>query len=308
MIEYRLWKTACPRAKRRFVVAVRFTLSVALLTTGTFSNKAHAQDTVNTTSQILQSLALVVAEKSKGIGLGTGFCFWSTSTKSYFVTNQHVISDSSGVFLRPPNSNKLLPARIYPRPADKVDLAVLVVDVGALSCAIFSGIEGGGAAKMVEKIPPGTPVGVAGYPAIRFKGVGQTNTDVTPSVHFGTLSAAIDPNAELIEFDALIDHGNSGGPLFEVKTGKIVGVVTSYVEADDSRVHNNFAIPASVVKDFLWHAYLPHKNGTSNNIMDHCSSKYSYDDRGCCGQIDKKLVDEWIAEQKRWCNLPDAVP
>ena len=75
------------------------------------------------------------------------------------------------------------------------------------------------------------------------------------SVTFGIVSAlhrslpSIN-NADLIQTDALFDHGNSGGPLFNLR-GEIIGINTARVSEAAGDRGFGFAVPASAVRAML---------------------------------------------------------
>lgn len=63
----------------------------------------------------------------------------------------------------------------------------------------------------------------------------------------------------MIEFDALTDHGNSGGPLFDASTGLVWGVVTLGIQSQTSEaVQNNLAIDTTSIHEFLMDANVPY--------------------------------------------------
>jgi S1-C subfamily serine protease len=191
---------------------------IAALGAGT----AQAQDTAATTRAIFSSLALVIDVRTDGgVSTGTAFCIYSTKFKSYFLTNQHVIDNSKELLLRPPGYWRFMNGRVFPRERyESLDLAVVVIDVGDIpSVTLFGSLS--------DWVLPreGFPIGIAGYPSFRFQGVNGLD-NVQPSVHFGTINAR---TGIYFEFDAVTDHGNSGGPIFDAKSGKIAGVVTAVV-------------------------------------------------------------------------------
>lgn len=78
----------------------------------------------------------------------------------------------------------------------------------------------------------GDPVFTMGYPFIGFEGTYQNGL---PNYHFvNRLTSAhlssiwVESNETLImEFDNYVGPGNSGGPLFSLRTGQVIGIVTS---------------------------------------------------------------------------------
>jgi S1-C subfamily serine protease len=75
------------------------------------------------------------------------------------------------------------------------------------------------------------------------------------SVTFGIVSALHRSlpgirNADLIQTDALFDHGNSGGPLFNLR-GEVIGINTARVSEAVSDRGFGFAVPAGAVHVIL---------------------------------------------------------
>ena len=56
------------------------------------------------------------------------------------------------------------------------------------------------------------------------------------------------PNASLLQFDATINRGNSGGPLFNTQ-GEIIGINTLIYSPSGYNVGLGFAIPSNIVRD-----------------------------------------------------------
>ena len=63
-----------------------------------------------------------------------------------------------------------------------------------------------------------------GYPRATAKFESILGDDLRPSVHMGIISA-VRLGGEIIQFDAQIDHGDSGGPVIDKATGSVVGIV-----------------------------------------------------------------------------------
>jgi S1-C subfamily serine protease len=259
---------------------------------------AQSQGRETVTRKVLQSIALIVAPHPDGtISVGSGFSFWSTPTKTYFLTNYHVVVDvgsaNANVLVKPnfselkdktfsgnllvaPTSPLAMQARglVCEKPlcsdpsGTENDLAVVVIDIGNIPTLSF-----------IDELdtPVGRDIGVAGYPSFK---VTRDMRTTNPSVHFGTINSYYDPVGlglgGMIEFDALTDHGNSGGPLFEASTGLVRGVVTLAVPSVSSRaVQNNLAIaPFDILHSFFILVQIPHNVCTtrSNLSATNCST------------------------------------
>jgi S1-C subfamily serine protease len=265
-----------------------------------------ADNTTNVTQKMFSALALVITPTANGNAFGTAFCVYSNSQHSYFITNKHVIADATGdTLLHPANSgDTILKARVYPNkyPGEstdfrftmnpKDDLAVLVADIENYPAVVLSD----------AKVLPGTAIGIAGYPDYRLKlneNRLQEIENIFPSVHFGHTNAV--ETMGYMEIDALVDHGNSGGPMFDQNTGVIYGVVVGVVptRTELKAVQNNLAIPIQKTKEFLTHAMLPYHSDTGPNVL-----LLSCDN----GKIKSPIItDERTSKNEQvWCTWPDA--
>ena len=156
----------------------------------------------------------------------------------------------------------------------------------------------------------GTPIGIAGYPSFQI-GIAKDLANITPSFHFGRLNAR-EIDDIYLEFDALADHGNSGGPMFDEKSGDVYGVVTLGIQSKvSSAVQNNLAISAEVVSEFLEAAFLPREvvwePGTvfDPEIDD---PTHSHGVMVPCAHSDPRWQNPIYTQQwNRWCTMPDAV-
>jgi S1-C subfamily serine protease len=165
-----------------------------LLLTSVF--QATGQDATVTVKKILPSLALIVATTdSPNAELGTGFCFWSTPTKSYVLTNRHVIEGAKEILVRPQGTSEFTQQKIfykgraYPvkgpyadpghlRLPEDQDLRVVVIDVGNTPRVTLS----------FREPELGQPIGIAGFPSFQFEVAGAAD-GATPSVHFGSVNS-----------------------------------------------------------------------------------------------------------------------
>ena len=164
--------------------------------------------------------------------------------KGYIVTNNHVISDAANnpsqfklsvVF----NDGKEVPANLVGRDR-KTDLAVLKVDnVDNLSVAKLGDSD---------KLIVGQEVMAAGAPL-------QLRNTVTRGivsalhrpVPISGEGSDTDTVIDAVQTDAPINHGNSGGPLFNMDA-EVVGINAAGKSLSDSASGLGFAIPINEVK------------------------------------------------------------
>lgn len=165
-------------------------------------------------------------EDDQGSWMGAGFLV--DRDRGWIVTNAHV----SG---RSPGSVQVAFADGEYRPARKVyvdtfaDIAILAVDgdLGPRRPALL---------RRLRPVTVGEPVGAYGHPL----GMPFTATR-------GIVSALTDQfGVDLVQIDATVDHGNSGGPVISLRDGQVVGIATA--GAGGSKADRlNFATPVTDV-------------------------------------------------------------
>jgi S1-C subfamily serine protease len=106
-----------------------------------------------------------------------------------------------------------------------------------------------------SSLKAGDKMFVLGFPgAATFNQFLAQDGKLESSFTSGMLSArkAMENNWDVLQIDAAITHGNSGGPVLD-ETGHVVGVVTfGSLDEQGSMVQGmNFAIPVGIVRDFL---------------------------------------------------------
>ncbi len=164
--------------------------------------------------------------------------------RGYIVTNNHVISEAAinaskykmtVVF----NDGKEVPANLVGRDP-KTDLAVLKVD----------NVDNLVVAKMgdSDKLQVGEEVIAAGAPL----GLRSTVTQgIISALHrpvpLSGDGSDTDTVIDGVQTDASINHGNSGGPLINMK-GDVIGINTAGKSLSDSASGLGFAIPVNEVK------------------------------------------------------------
>ncbi len=194
---------------------------------------------VQTTSQLGQ----------QGEAQGSG---WVYSKSGYIVTNDHVVSGASSVTVNFPNGAAYKATVVGADPS--TDIAVIKVNAPA---SLLKPLPVGNSSKLVV----GDPVVAVGSP---FGLDGTVTAGIVSALHRQMDS----PNGftinDSIQTDAAINHGNSGGPLFNLR-GEVVGVNAQIQSDSGDNAGIGFAIPSNTVKSIadrliqsgnVQHAYL----------------------------------------------------
>jgi len=183
--------------------------------------------------QVKGSLALVgypVDDKRLTIAFGTGFCVSSSASKSFFVTNNHVVTDAlgnlaPGVFVILPKDPSTRHKATVVRHSADPDLAIVSIEA---PCDVT--------VKVSADVPDaGDDIAIAGFPyteVCELAGLCSPGL-VVPNAHAGRLLPVLSrgtvneaqEGTYSILYDALADHGNSGGPLFDFHDGTVYGIV-----------------------------------------------------------------------------------
>jgi DNA-binding beta-propeller fold protein YncE len=187
------------------------------------------------------STALVEVQAARGQGHASAFCI---HPDGWFVTNAHVAQGELTLVLNTSlKTEKTYPARVV-RSDSELDLALLHIegtkDLPALALGSDEGLEEQmDAMAFGFPLAGGQPQGRAGHPSI--------------SVNAGSITALRrqDNRLKVIQLDAELNPGNSGGPVLD-NHGKVIGVVRSGLVARGlGRTGINQAIPVSEVAKFL---------------------------------------------------------
>jgi serine protease Do len=165
-----------------------------------------------------------------GYAQGSGFVI---SADGYVVTNNHVVANAAEVTLQFQGGDEY-PAQVIGTDA-KTDLALLKIK----SDKSFPFVSlAAGESKVGDWVMAvGNPFGLGG------------------TVTSGIISArgrdiGNGPYDDFLQIDASINHGNSGGPAFNLE-GEVIGVNTAIFSPSGGSVGIGFAIPASIVKDVV---------------------------------------------------------
>jgi len=172
--------------------------------------------------------------KLQEIGGGSGFII---SSEGLILTNKHVVSDSAAEYTVLTNDGKKYPGKVLALDPDQ-DLAIIKIEGGTSTLpAVTLGDS--------DKLQIGQSVIAIGNALGEFKntvsvgvvsGLGRTIT-----ASGGGVSETIE---DVIQTDAAINAGNSGGPLLNLK-GEVIGINTAIVSGAQNV---GFAIPINYAK------------------------------------------------------------
>jgi len=178
------------------------------------------------------------------VGGGTGFI---VSEDGMILTNKHVVLDTEADYTVFTNDGKKYPAKVLARdPAQdlaviKIDQEKIVNEQGSFILKSFPTVKLGDS----DKLQMGQTVIAIG------NALGEFRNTVSAGVVSGlgrTITASggglVETIEDVIQTDAAINKGNSGGPLLNL-TGEVIGINTAMVQEAQSI---GFAIPINKAK------------------------------------------------------------
>ncbi|WP_059050409.1 S1C family serine protease [Paenibacillus senegalimassiliensis] len=179
--------------------------------------------------------------------LGSGVIFKKEKGKAYIITNTHVISGSDDLEIVTSDGSSR-DAKVSGEDAIN-DIAVLEVDDHGINTVIELG-DSGKLRAGETVIAVGNPLGLGG--TLTSGIVSYTNRMIPVSIN---QDGVYDWEQEVIQTDAAINEGNSGGALVDLN-GKLIGINT--MKISDTGVEGlGFAIPVNdvmrTVDDLLLH-------------------------------------------------------
>ncbi len=199
-----------------------------------------------------------------GESSGTGIIM---SEDGYIITNHHVIDGAVEISVT--TKDGVYPATLVGSEA-KSDIAVLKIEASGLQAAEF-----GSSAELVtgdSAIVIGNPLGLEFADTMTIGYVSATERVVQISEYIMTL----------IQVDAAVNPGNSGGPLINSQ-GQVVGVVNAKI-SQDAVEGIGFAIPIdtamTIAQDLIDHGYVtnrPMLGITVQSISEQQAAYYGYE-------------------------------
>ena len=197
--------------------------------------------------------------------MGTGF---SVGNGTYFITNAHVVpeildyenKETLCIFVGTGDNAKVRPVKLIK--SDKVhDLALLKASGEPIPAMVLGSAEG---IREGEEIAfTGFPIGaVLGVYPVTHRGIVSAISPVAipvadpKNLDVNMIRRLRDPY-DVLQLDATAYPGNSGSPVYEMETGKVIGVINKvFVKQTKEKVLENpsgitYAIPVKHVRALL---------------------------------------------------------
>jgi len=196
--------------------------------------KAAKDSVVYITSTVYQRDFFFGVQEVKG--LGSGFLI---NSDGQILTNFHVVSGSSDVEVTMPPDQSRYKARVLMRDQAH-DLALIQIDPKKKLSA-FLHLGDSDALQVGQKVLAiGNPFGLAG----------TLTTGIVSSLHRKIQSEDRGDLEDMIQTDAAINSGNSGGPLLDSQ-GNVIGINTAIYGPNGGSVGIGFAMPINRAKGML---------------------------------------------------------
>lgn len=194
--------------------------------------------------KVYGSTVVIVAYKNgKLVSTGTGFVYKKDSKNAYIMTNNHVIDDADSVEVEFNDKSEKIKAKILGGEVYS-DIAVLTID--ATEAGDMVEIGSSEDVRLGDTIfTVGSPMG-ATYKGTVTKGIVSGKDRM---VEVNLTGSITDYYMKVIQIDAAVNPGNSGGPLCDV-SGKVIGIISLKIVQDEVE-GMGFAIP---IEDALKYA------------------------------------------------------
>jgi 2-alkenal reductase len=206
------------------------------------SVRSESDAVISAVASVSPSVVTVVAKLATGESVGSGIVYDSAG---WVLTNKHVVNGAKTVSVRL-QDGRTLDGSVYGLDT-LTDLAIVrLAGVAALKTAPLGDSSGLQVGQLAIAI--GSPLGVD-YPNSVTTGiVSALGRDIAVTSDTG-LSGGTDLHG-MIQTDAAINSGNSGGPLVDA-SGRVIGVTTAVA---DTAQGIGFAIPIDVAKPIMQQA------------------------------------------------------
>jgi len=218
----------------------------------TITTSELVENSISTSvDKVYSSTVIVVSYKNdKQISTGTGFVYKKDNNKAYIMTNNHVIDDADSVEVEFNDKSERIDATILGGEVYS-DIAVLTIDANEVEQVVETGDS--------ESIKLGDTIFTVGSPmGLTYKGTVTKGilSGKDRMVEVSLSGSATDYYMNVLQLDAAVNPGNSGGPLCDV-SGKVIGIISLKIVQDEVE-GMGFAIP---IEDALKYANAIEKGG-----------------------------------------------
>lgn len=198
----------------------------------------------------------ITVTKTAGTGIGSGVIM---TEDGYIATNAHVVEDAKTITVQTYDGKTFNAVTVGSSVLD--DLAVIKIDADDLPFATFgdsSSVQVGDSTTVI-----GHPAGLKFGWTSTYGYVSAINRDVEIHNYDGTLLHKM----TLLQIDADVNKGNSGGPMFNDR-GEVIGIIN--MRLTGSYEGMGFAIPSKVAVPLLESLM---KTGTTDGVEPESSSE-----------------------------------
>lgn len=238
------------------VIGVLFTVATLYGVTKNIEwKKATAGETVTVSTpstrvaqNVEKSVYAILNERKDGKGsLGSGFLYKIDDEKAYFLTNAHVVYETKklDIFFE---TGKPVEAQVVGK---DVNYDIAVISILKTDLPLNSKVLPIAENDLVlgeEVVAMGTPLDLNFLNTTTY---GVVSGESRVFIETSDRDSRIYYN-DFVQIDAAINHGNSGGPLFNLK-GEVVGINARGFTGNEKKPISNvgFSIPAYVIRDVL---------------------------------------------------------
>jgi len=223
--------------------------TATMLVDDTPAKQSGAGNAVSVAQQLGPAVGTIIAREPSGDALGSGFVIGHEGSLSYLLTNNHVVAGATDLHVVMPGGRNLTATVVGTDSFD--DLAVVSVPDGSLPVATFGDSS---------KLQVGQAVVAIGSP---LGNEGSVTQGVVSALH-RTITAGSDIGGQtenlqdVLQTDASINRGNSGGPLADTD-GRVVGVNVA-VAGNSNNI--GYSIPSNlaqqVARSLIGHESIQH--------------------------------------------------
>lgn len=169
----------------------------------------------------------VFGRRAEAEGVGSGVIY---TEDGYILTNYHVVGEADSILVTLYDGEEYAADLIGAH--EDTDIAVIKIDSESLAPAGFSSIDDISVGEIV--IAVGSPFGFS--QTVTMGVVSAKERDIS-------VSSSSLPLVDLIQTDAAINQGNSGGPLVDI-SGKVIGINSLIFSTSGTSAGIGFAIPS----------------------------------------------------------------